>query len=361
MGNRDGGDVWHRQRRTDRLHVRVDDDLRFEPETEEAVVGILGDRCGAADAIDLDPCGGQDELDGACHFAPIQDLERILQRLQVALEDLVDHGRQVVAPFEILVDELNRLHQVACQCELHLLETACADLLAQSDYAALARLRPLCDFRHRHVYDLRRMRDDEVGNSRGRGRQGEPNGRQPIEDALKRDDGGSAAGPRRLGASRQWPFHRKTSSVGSPACAGRAAACSPAAAVQSRMSTKCMPSRPAPTPSVSGLSPITAARPAGIPRIRRAAANSAGSGLPITRHGRGPTQCRTAATNAPVSGTIVPRSPGCTRSALVAMSSAPAWTALAAAASLAYENRCSRPITTTSGASVTRQRPRLPA
>ncbi|MGF7050959.1 hypothetical protein GGC47_000119 [Bosea sp. OAE752] len=70
-----------------------------------------------------------------------------MQRLQIAAEDLLDHRPGIVGAGEILVDELHRLHQVARQCDLNLLEAARAELAAERDHAALARLRPFGHFR----------------------------------------------------------------------------------------------------------------------------------------------------------------------------------------------------------------------
>ncbi|WP_248311137.1 hypothetical protein [Bosea sp. UNC402CLCol] len=74
----------------------------------------------------------------------------VIASVQIAAEDLLDHRPGVVRAGEILVDELHRLHEIARQCDLDLLEAARAELAAERDHAALARLRPFGHLRDRH-------------------------------------------------------------------------------------------------------------------------------------------------------------------------------------------------------------------
>lgn len=145
--------------------------LDSTPMRRQPVIGVLGDRSGAADAVELDAARLADRGDRVLHRALVEHLHRVVQRLQIAAEDLLDHRPGVVGARQILVDELHRLHQIARQRDLDLLEAARTEQAAERDHAAFARFRPFGHLRHRHVHDLGRMGEEDVGNARSRRRQ----------------------------------------------------------------------------------------------------------------------------------------------------------------------------------------------
>jgi len=81
----------------------------------------------------------------------------------------------------ILLDELDRLHQVARQGHLDLLEAPCAQLLAEAHHAAFAGTGALGNFGHRHMHHVGGVLGDEIGDTAGGGGEVRANGGNAIE------------------------------------------------------------------------------------------------------------------------------------------------------------------------------------
>src|SRR5262249_7235748 len=142
------------QGRADRLNVRVNHNLGFDPDPQEPIVCVFSDRCGTPDSIKFDAIGSCDRIRGALHCAWIQRRHRVLKGLDVASEDLFDDLWRVVGPAQILMDELDRLNKVSRQRDLELLESLCSYALAEADDAAFARARCFRDLGDGHMYDV---------------------------------------------------------------------------------------------------------------------------------------------------------------------------------------------------------------
>ncbi|MCY1232728.1 hypothetical protein D9M72_452370 [compost metagenome] len=164
---RDGqrGNPGARERCADGLDMRIHDRLYVEPDPQHAVLRILGDRRRAANAIDLDAFGRPEQCNRALDRGHVEHGAGVMQRLDVALEDLAHDRRAGVAGLEVFVDDLDPLHQFLRQQDLQLLEARRAQALAETDHAALARIGALGHFADRHMDHGLRIPGHEIGNA----------------------------------------------------------------------------------------------------------------------------------------------------------------------------------------------------
>src|SRR5690606_30968610 len=198
-------------------------------------------------------------------------LLRVLQGLQVRLEDLVDDSLDGVRLREILVDELHRLHELAGERDLDLLEAARTEHLAEADDAALAGAGTLGHLRHRHVDDVAGVIPDEIGDARRRRRQVRPQHRDAIEHTVELARAQCRLPVLLLAVCRA--RHQATFLSIAPR---------PSTKSPGRTCRKRMPARMAPLPSVAGLSPIMTTSCGGRPSLSQPRRKSSGSGLPTT-------------------------------------------------------------------------------
>ena len=144
--------------------MSIGDRLDREPDPQEAAGRIRRDRERRSDGEERERARAFDGFDGARERTGVEQAKRVLERLDVAGEDLPRHRRRVarVLGTDVGVEDERRLRQVAREGKLQRLVALATDGLAEAHDGAFGHLRKRGEIGDGQVYHLLWLLHDDV-------------------------------------------------------------------------------------------------------------------------------------------------------------------------------------------------------